>query len=115
MKKLAVLLSALLVLTAFASSPVLAARPTFEYRIHSILALFCQNVFTFSGVFIMPGEIDAINSGTRDPIVGGDADDYADGKVLPPPSDTKTTERIIRGACDEGTRAPVRGIISSND
>ena len=115
MKKLVVLLSALLILTTFASSPVLAARPTLEYRIHSILALFCRNAFPFSGMFIVPGEIDAINSGTREPIVGGDADDYADGKVLPPPNDTKAGDKIVRGVCDEETRAPLRGTTTSND
>jgi hypothetical protein len=81
MKRLVVLLSALLVLSAVTSSPLLAARPSFENRIHSILAVLYQNIFPFSGVFVMPGEIcpihDGGGSGGR---VGGDADDYGNGR-----------------------------------
>jgi len=81
MKKLVLLLSALLVLSAIASSPVLASRPSFEYRIQSLLAMFYQRAFPFSGVFIMPGETGPISSGgSWGGPVGGDADDYGNGR-----------------------------------
>ncbi|MCI0482428.1 MAG: hypothetical protein L0213_12690 [Candidatus Dadabacteria bacterium] len=82
MKKLVLLLSALLVLSALASSPVLASRPSFEYRIQSLLAMFYQRAFPFSGVFIMPGEIGLINSGgSWGGALAGDADDYGNGRL----------------------------------
>lgn len=82
MKKLVLLLSALLVLSAIASSPVLASRPSFEYRIQSLLAMFYQRAFPFSGVFIMPGETGPINSGgSWGGALAGDADDYGNGRL----------------------------------
>jgi len=83
MKKLALLLSALLVVSTVASSPVLASRPSFQLRMQSLLAAFYQSTlqFSFSGVFIMPGEIEPIDDdGRGDGWVGGDADDYGNGR-----------------------------------
>jgi hypothetical protein len=79
MKKLVLLLSALLVLSSLAPSPVLAARPSLEYRLQSILAFLYQEVFPFSGVYCMPGEIIPIGGGAG-AVLGGDADDYGNGR-----------------------------------
>jgi hypothetical protein len=81
MKKLVVLLSALLVLSTFTSSPSLASPSQFEYRIQSFLAMLCRNVLSFSGVVIVPGEVySAPGENNWGPRVGGDADDLANGK-----------------------------------
>jgi len=102
MKKLVLLLSALLVLSSFTSSPVLASRSSFEYRIQSILALFCRNVFPFSGVIVVPGETIPLNgSGDSGPKLGGDADDLANGRV----NDSKL---IIKGSYED-PNALIRG------
>jgi len=96
MKKLVVLLSAFLIFAVFTSSPVLAARPTFEHRM-ALLALFCRNAFQFTGVFMVPvepEEITAIDSGIWGPMVGGDADDYADGRVRPP-DEAKPSNKLL--------------------
>jgi len=81
MKKLVLLLSALLILSTFTSSPSLASPPSFELRIQSLLSLFCRNVYPFSGVTIEQGDIDVITGGNGwGPRTGGDADDLANGK-----------------------------------
>jgi len=79
MKKLVLLLSALLVLSSFAPSPVFAARPSLEYRLQSILAILYQSIFPYSGVYNMPGEVIPIGGGAG-AVLGGDADDYGNGR-----------------------------------
>jgi hypothetical protein len=99
MKKLGLLLSALLVLSAVASSPVLASRPSFEYRIQSLLVMFYERAFPFSGVFIVPGEIGPINNdGSWGGPLGGDADDYGNGRGTGNPLiGNRESVRILRG------------------
>jgi hypothetical protein len=81
MKKLVLLLSALLVLSSFASSPVLAARPSVEYRFQSFLATLYQYVFPLSGVYWMPGDFGPGTDGSGNgSLLGGDADDYGNGR-----------------------------------
>ena len=97
MKKLVMLLSAALIFTAFVSSPVLAARPTFENRINYIFTFIYRNVYLYPSVYMMPvglEEIDAVYGGSWGPTLGGDADDYADGRVVPP-VDPKPANRIL--------------------
>jgi hypothetical protein len=81
MKKLVLLLTALLVLSTLVSSPVLAARPSLEYRIHSMFGIFYRSFFLFRGVVIVPEENPPMsNGGGAGGMVGGDADDYGNGK-----------------------------------
>jgi len=81
MKKLVLLLSALLVLSSFAPSVVSAARPSLEYRLQSILANLYQIIFPCSGIYNMPGEVIPIDEGGgAGAILGGDADDYGNGR-----------------------------------
>jgi hypothetical protein len=83
MKKLGLFLSALLVVSTIASSPVLASRPSFQHRVQALLAAFYQNTLpaSFVGVFITPGEFEPIiDDGSGDVWVGGDADDYGNGR-----------------------------------
>jgi hypothetical protein len=81
MKKLVLLLTALLVLSTLVSSPVLAARPSLEYRIHSIFGIFYRSMFLLGGVVIVPEEIVPINNGGgAGSRLGGDADDYGNGR-----------------------------------
>ncbi|HEY5132731.1 MAG TPA: hypothetical protein VII85_03495 [Candidatus Krumholzibacteriaceae bacterium] len=81
MKKLVLLLSALLVLSSIAPSPVFAAHPSMQYRLQSILAILYQTVFPYSGVYNMPGEVIPIGGGGGAGVVlGGDADDYGNGR-----------------------------------
>jgi hypothetical protein len=81
MKKLVLLLTALLVLSTLVSSPVLAARPSLEYRIHSMFGIFYRSMFLLGGVVIVPEEIVPINNGGgAGSRLGGDADDYGNGR-----------------------------------
>ncbi len=81
MKKLVLLLTALLVLSTLVSSPVLAARPSLEYRIHSIFGILYRSFFLSMGIVIAPEEISPMNSGSgAGGMVGGDADDYGNGR-----------------------------------
>jgi hypothetical protein len=81
MKKLVLLLTALLVLSTLVSSPVLAARPSLEYRIQSMFGVLYRSMFLLRGVVIAPEEILPINNGGgAGAILGGDADDYGNGR-----------------------------------
>jgi hypothetical protein len=103
MKKLVLLLSALLVLSTFTASPVFAARPCLDCRIQSILALIYQNIFPLSGVFVMPGDLTPINGGGADGLVGGDADDYGNGRGADAGPDPRGgTPRIVRSVLPQG-------------
>ncbi len=82
MKKLVLLLSTLLVLSTLVSSPVLAARASLlEYRIHSMFGVLYRSLFLLRGVVIVPEQILPINNGGgAGAILGGDADDYGNGR-----------------------------------
>ncbi|RJR27492.1 MAG: hypothetical protein C4574_06155 [Candidatus Latescibacterota bacterium] len=82
MRRLLVLLSALLVLTIFTSSAVLAARPSLGYRIQSIVAMFRVNVFPFCGSFFVVYGVDGPAGGGAGYILGGDADDFGNGRTI---------------------------------
>jgi len=110
MKKLGLLLSALLVLSTFTSSPSLASPSTFECRIQSLLAMFCQNIFPFSGVMIVPGEVYSTTGGNEwGPRAGGDADDLANGKGSLPGD-----PRPNANGCSGELREPVWGSTTRN-
>ncbi|MCX5752076.1 MAG: hypothetical protein NTW97_00360 [Candidatus Krumholzibacteria bacterium] len=81
MKKLVLLLMTLLVLSTLVSSPVLAARPSLEYRIHSMFGILYRNFMLYRGVIVVPEGIPPMNNGgNAGGIVGGDADDYGNGR-----------------------------------
>jgi hypothetical protein len=81
MKKLVLLLSTLLILSTLVSSPVLAARPSLDYRMHSMFAFLCRNLFLVRGMIVVPeGVLPANNGGGAGGFVGGDADDYGNGR-----------------------------------
>lgn len=80
MKRLLLLLSVLVVIFIFFSSPLFASPPLIDYRIESVSALFSRFVIRFIGPFHGYVEIQPISGGGRDEILGGDADDYANGR-----------------------------------
>ncbi len=81
MKKLVLLLTALLVLSTLVSSPVLAARLSLEYRVHSMFGILYRSLFLFRGVIIVPDTAVPINDGGgAGAQLGGDADDYGNGR-----------------------------------
>ena len=107
MRRLLVLLSALLVLTIFTSSAVLAARPSLGYRIQSIVSMFRVNVFPFCGSFFVVYGVDGPAGGGAGYILGGDADDFGNGRnigeqLIPDP---KAPLRSAFGG--EGRREPI--------
>jgi hypothetical protein len=81
MKKLVLILTALLVLSTLVSSPAFAARPSLDYRIHSMFGILYRSFFLFRGVIVAPTAIVPINNGGGSGgMVGGDADDYGNGR-----------------------------------
>jgi hypothetical protein len=80
MRRLLVLLSAILVLTIFTSSAALAMRPSFGYRIQSIVAMFRVNAFPFCGSFFYYMGGAGTAGGGAGYILGGDADDFGNGR-----------------------------------
>jgi hypothetical protein len=81
MKKLVLLLSTLLILSTLVSSPVLAARPSLEYRMHAMFTFLCRNMFLVRGMIVEPEVVLPVNNGGgASGFVGGDADDYGNGR-----------------------------------
>jgi len=81
MKKLALLAMALLVLSTLVSSPALANRPSLEYRIHSMFGVLYRTFLMSRGIAVVPGGMAPINSGGDvGGRLGGDADDYGNGR-----------------------------------
>jgi len=90
MKRIVLLLSILFILSAFCTSSVLASPPGFYYRLDRpqgiIPFYFYQLIKVFEYRMMDQPVIDPDGRG----IVGGDADDLADGKVAPGESKRKT-------------------------
>jgi hypothetical protein len=82
MKKLVLLLSTLLILSTLVSSPVLAARSSImEFRMHAMMTFLCRNMFLVRGMIVAPESVlPANNGGGASGFVGGDADDYGNGR-----------------------------------
>jgi hypothetical protein len=113
MKKLVLLLSALLVLSTLVSSPVLAARPSLEYRMQSMFGVLYRSLFLLRGVVIAPEEIVPINDGGgAGAILGGDADDYGNGRGNNL-NDNKPINRNLGGGVVSGPDSPAPGKIKS--
>ncbi len=92
MKRLLLLLCALLVVSLVSSSDLFAASKSRdlsrEYRIQTIIALFWQHAFPLPGIIIVPDDTPIVieNPESR---VSGDADDYANGKAIPGPQEER--------------------------
>jgi hypothetical protein len=112
MKKLVLLLSTLLVLSTLVSSPVLAARPSLEYRIQSVFGILYRSMFLLRGVVIVPDDLEPINvGGGAGAILGGDADDYGNGRGSDI-TDTKPMNKNLGGGV-AGPDSPGPGTIKS--
>ncbi len=113
MKKLVLLLMTLLVLSTLVSSPVLASRASLsEYRVHSMFGFLYRSLFLFRGVVIVPEEIVPIgNGGGAGSILGGDADDYGNGRWSDV-DETKPVNKNLAGGL-LGPSSPGPGTIKS--
>ena len=110
MKKLVLLLTALLVLSTLVSSPVLAARPSLEYRIHSMFGILYRSMFLGRGLVIVPGDILPVNNGGGAGVtLSGDADDYGNGRWS---DDDKPLNHVL-GAVSSWLNANVPDAIKS--
>lgn len=89
MKRLLLLLCALLLVSLVSSSDLFAASKSREYRIPNIFAVFWQNCFPLSPWFFVPDDAQPIIGDDPGSKVGGDADDYANGKTIPGPYDKR--------------------------
>ena len=98
MKRLLLLLCALLLVSLVSSSDLLAASKSREFRIQTMLAIFWQHAFPLPVLYFVPDDAQPIvigdNPGSK---VSGDADDYANGKSLPGPNDQKPDGSRILG------------------
>jgi hypothetical protein len=111
MKRL-LLLFVVLIVFLFSSSPLSAASKSLEYRIraHVIMSLLYRNMLPIPGIYFGPEEILLITEG-NDLRVGGDADDYANGKISPGPNEQKPDGNKVEGSCGE-CRGLTRGSIN---
>jgi len=96
MRRLLVLLCALLVTVALSSSNLFAAQRSLELRFQSILSIVCPSLFPVTGIVFVPEQLIEVDVNT-DGRVGGDADDYANGKIKPGPDDQKSNGGKVYG------------------
>jgi hypothetical protein len=80
MKRFALLLTVSLIITIFVSSPLLASPPRIENRIASFYAVVSRYILQFIGPFSGYVELPLIDNGGNSGMLGGDADDYANGR-----------------------------------
>ncbi len=80
MKRFALLLTASLIITIFVSSPLLATSPRIENRIATMYAVLSHYILQFIGPIDGYIELPHIDGGGNGSMLGGDADDYANGR-----------------------------------
>ncbi len=88
MKRLLLLLCALLLVSLVSSSDLFAASKARDFRIQAILAIFWQHAFNVPVPWAIPDDTPKVidNPGWK---VSGDADDYANGRALPGPDEQR--------------------------
>ncbi|MBN2072126.1 MAG: hypothetical protein JW814_11785 [Candidatus Krumholzibacteriota bacterium] len=88
MKRITLLLLVTSFLTISASSALLASSPVISDKTASVSAMFSRHLVFFLRTldkrYVHPGSVD---NDREDPIVGGDADDLADGRIDPDDDD----------------------------
>lgn len=89
MKRLLLLLCALLLVSLVSSSDLFAASKSREFRIQTMIAIFWQHAFPLPVLYFVPEDTQPIVTGDPGSKVSGDADDYANGKSFPGPNDQK--------------------------
>lgn len=116
MRRLLVLLCVVSVLAIFTASPLMAARPSLGSRIQSLLAIFNQNVFPFCGSFYVVVDDEPIIVVDPGFILGGDADDLANGRTGDDTTlDPKAPVRTLRASGVVEPRTPENGIIRQSE
>lgn len=79
MKIIVVLLAAIMIFSILSSAPTLASPSPLVSRLESFMFFIGRHVYPFSGKFFAPIEFESINNRSNEEL-GGDADDYANGK-----------------------------------
>ncbi len=80
MKRFALPLTVLLIITIFVSSPLLASPPRIENRIATMYAVLSHYILQFIGPINVYVELPPIDGAGNGDMLGGDADDYANGR-----------------------------------
>lgn len=80
MRVFAILLAGLLIFVIASTSLSYAAPPRAEYRAPSFLTWLYRNVLAYTGMVPVYIEMQPIDGNGEDARVGGDADDYANGR-----------------------------------
>ncbi|MBN1884510.1 MAG: hypothetical protein JW876_03160 [Candidatus Krumholzibacteriota bacterium] len=105
MKRVVHLITVLAILTVFLPS-VSSASTIIDNRIERLTAFFSHHVVRVILHFNGHVEIVPIDDGGNDAMVGGDADDYANGRVVPDPdgpsADTKKDTKLGAGLIRPG-------------
>lgn len=79
MKIIVVLVAAIMIFSILFSAPTLASPHPLVSRFESFMFFIGRNVYPLSGTFFAPIEFESINNRINEEL-GGDADDYANGK-----------------------------------
>ncbi len=96
MKRLTLLLTVAIIVTIFVSSPLLASPPRIEKSFMSIRAFISHYVVQF--INPLHGYIEPpIHDDGNDGILGGDADDYANGRFDGLDAEGKRSGRLVAG------------------
>jgi hypothetical protein len=105
MKRFALLLSLLLICSIFSSSSLSASPPQLIYRVDSGVIFFYQYIFPILKGFRAEKENPSFNDDWSDVILGGDADDTANGKDDLIGEDKDKRDRLQSGRIVSGFRS----------
>lgn len=84
MRRIILLVLAVSFITITASSSLQASSPVINHQTSAISMMFARYFIFFAKTFdVRNGDAILIDAGGDDPLVGGDADDYANGKGDP--------------------------------
>jgi hypothetical protein len=111
MKRFSLLIATLFIISIFTSSPLLASPPLFEKRGETFISIFHQYIILLVGNFHGYREIPGIDNGDRDEKLGGDADDYANGRDGATGDGKKNSGKLNSGLPDWGAKSRAINIL----
>ena len=105
MKRLALLMTVTIIVSIFVSSSLLASPPRIEKPFMSIRSFISHYVMQFIAPFEGYIELPVVDDNGSDDRLGGDADDYANGRDGLPQADEERSGRLNAGHAVIGPEA----------
>ena len=116
MKRIALVMSILIIFAIFTFSPLFASPPRVVYNVQSVLTFFYHYIIPLPGSFCKGLVIFPDRNVDEGQTVGGDADDYANGRRDDSMKDGDDKDSIIlrSGRTTDGSQKDSRNIYRAN-